>query len=95
MELGGQVVLQGLADGGHVEGVAEPVAVKDEVAAAVTAIDGVELSEVTAGPFDVIAKVQATNLDALGKLIVSRVQAVPGTLRTLTCPRPGPDRPDA
>ena len=64
-----------------------------EVAAAVTAIDGVELSEVTAGPFDVIAKVEASNLDALGRLIVSRVQAVPGTLRTLTCPRPGPDRP--
>ena len=66
-----------------------------EVAAAVIAIDGVELSEVTAGPFDVIAKVEAPNLDALGKLIVSRVQAVPGTLRTLTCPRPGPDRGDA
>jgi DNA-binding Lrp family transcriptional regulator len=65
-----------------------------EVAAAVTAIDGVELSEVTAGPFDVIAKVQAPSLDALGRLIVSRVQAVPGTLRTLTCPRPGPDRPE-
>jgi DNA-binding Lrp family transcriptional regulator len=63
-----------------------------EVAAAVTAIEGVELSEVTAGPFDVIAKVEASNLDALGRLIVSRVQAVPGTLRTLTCPRPGPDR---
>jgi hypothetical protein len=45
---------------------------------------------VTAGPFDVIAKVEASNLDALGRLIVSRVQAVPGTLRTLTCPRPDP-----
>jgi DNA-binding Lrp family transcriptional regulator len=66
-----------------------------EVAAAVTAIDGVDLSEVTAGPFDVIAKVQAPSLDALGRLIVSRVQAVPGTMRTLTCPRPGPDRPEA
>ena len=50
--------------------------------------------EVTAGPFDVIAKVEAASLDALGRLIVSRVQAVPGTLRTLTCPRPAPDRSD-
>src|SRR4029450_821022 len=85
-----------------------------EVAAAVTAIDGVELSDVTArpfgglprrhgadlsevpaGPFDVIAKVQAPNLDALRRLIVSRVQAVPGTLRTLTCPRPAPAPPGA
>jgi DNA-binding Lrp family transcriptional regulator len=59
-----------------------------EVAAAVAAIDGVELAEVTAGPFDVIAKVHARDLDTLGRLIVGRVQGVPGTLRTLTCPRP-------
>jgi DNA-binding Lrp family transcriptional regulator len=64
-----------------------------EVAAAVAAIDGVQLAEVTAGPFDVIAKVEAGSLDTLGKLIVSRVQAVPGTMRTLTCPRSGPDLP--
>src|SRR4029450_4159540 len=38
-----------------------------EVAAAVTAIDGVELSEVTAGPFDVIAKVQGPHLAAPGR----------------------------
>jgi DNA-binding Lrp family transcriptional regulator len=63
-----------------------------EVAAAVTAIDGVELAEVTAGPFDIVARVHARSLDELGMLIVSRVQAVPGTMRTLTCPRPGGGR---
>jgi DNA-binding Lrp family transcriptional regulator len=63
-----------------------------EVAAAVTAIDGVEQAEVTAGPFDVVAKVHAQTLDALGRLIVERLQSVPGTLRTLTCPRPSPSR---
>jgi hypothetical protein len=63
-----------------------------EVATAVAAIDGVELAEVTAGPFDVIAKVEARSLDMLGRLIVSRVQGVPGTMRTLTCPRPSPER---
>jgi DNA-binding Lrp family transcriptional regulator len=63
-----------------------------EVAAAVIAIDGVELAEVTAGPFDIVAKVRARSLDELGMLIVSRVQAVPGTMRTLTCPRPGAGR---
>jgi DNA-binding Lrp family transcriptional regulator len=64
------------------------VGVAGQVAAAVAAIDGVEFAEVTAGPFDVIARVHARSLDSLGRLIVSRVQAVPGTLRTLTCPRP-------
>jgi hypothetical protein len=62
------------------------------VAAAVAAIDGVELAEVTAGPFDVIAKIEARNLDTLGRMVVARVQAVPGTTRTLTCPRPNPER---
>jgi DNA-binding Lrp family transcriptional regulator len=63
-----------------------------EVAAAVSAIDGVELAEVTAGPFDIVAKVRARSLDELGRLIVSRVQGVPGTMRTLTCPRPSGGR---
>ena len=63
-----------------------------EVAAAVAAIDGVELAEVTAGPFDIVAKVRARSLDELGRLIVSRVQGVPGTMRTLTCPRPSAGR---
>jgi DNA-binding Lrp family transcriptional regulator len=66
------------------------VGMAGDVAAAVAAIDGVELAEVTAGPFDVIARVQARNLDTLGRLIVGRVQGVPGTVRTLTCPRPEP-----
>ena len=62
------------------------------VAAAVAAIDGVELAEVTAGPFDVIAKIEARNLDTLGRMVVARVQAVPGTTRTLPGPRPNPER---
>jgi hypothetical protein len=34
----------------------------------------------------VIARVEARNLDELGKLVVARVQAVDGITRTLTCP---------
>ena len=41
MQLGGQVVLEGLADGGHVDGVAEPVAVEVDVA-----VQGVDLPAV-------------------------------------------------
>ena len=39
-----------------------------------------------AGDQAVIARAEARNLDELGKLVVRRVQDVPGITRTLTCP---------
>jgi len=39
-----------------------------------------------AGPCDVIARAQARDIDELGKLAASRVQALDGVTRTLTCP---------
>jgi DNA-binding Lrp family transcriptional regulator len=57
-----------------------------EVAGAVGKIPGVSLADVVTGPYDVIARADAANIDALGKLIVARVQAVEGVSRTLTCP---------
>jgi hypothetical protein len=34
----------------------------------------------------VIIRVQAENVDALGKRVVSRIQLIAGVARTLTCP---------
>ena len=36
-------------------------------------------------PNDVTARVQASGLDELGRLIVFRIQALDGVTRTLTC----------
>ena len=55
------------------------------VAQALSGLDGVELAEDLAGPYDVIARVQAPSLDQLGRLVVSRIQLVHGVTRTLTC----------
>jgi DNA-binding Lrp family transcriptional regulator len=49
-------------------------------------IDGVDEAVVVTGPYDVIAHVTADEIDAIGKLVVSEVQNVPGVTRTLTCP---------
>jgi hypothetical protein len=46
---------------------------------------GSERAEDLAGPYDVIARVQARGLDQLGRLVVARIQAVDGVTRTLTC----------
>jgi DNA-binding Lrp family transcriptional regulator len=55
------------------------------VAQALSDLDGVQIAEDLAGPYDVIARVQARGLDQLGKLVASRIQLVDGVTRTLTC----------
>ena len=57
-----------------------------QVAAAVAEIDGVDAAEDVTGPYDVIVRAEARNVDELGKLVVARVQNIPGITRTLTCP---------
>ena len=57
-----------------------------EVAAAIADVKGVTLAEDVTGPYDVIVRAEAANVDELGKLVVARVQAVDGITRTLTCP---------
>jgi DNA-binding Lrp family transcriptional regulator len=49
-------------------------------------IAGAISADVVTGPYDVIARVEADTIDALGKLVVARIQAVKGITRTLTCP---------
>jgi DNA-binding Lrp family transcriptional regulator len=57
-----------------------------QVAKDIVKIEGVQQAEDVTGPYDVIARAEARNLDELGKLVVARVQVVDGITRTLTCP---------
>jgi DNA-binding Lrp family transcriptional regulator len=57
-----------------------------QVAKDIAEIPGVQQAEDVTGPYDVIARAEARNIDELGRLIVARVQAVDGITRTLTCP---------
>ena len=56
------------------------------VASTIAELVGVTQAEDVTGPYDVIVRAEAKNVDELGKLVVARVQAVPGITRTLTCP---------
>ena len=56
------------------------------VAAAIGGIEGVAQSEDVTGPYDVIVRAQAADMDELGRLVVARIQGVDGITRTLTCP---------
>src|SRR5690242_9541693 len=57
-----------------------------QVAEEVSGIEGVVSAEDVTGPYDVIARAEATSVDELGKMVVSRVQMIDGITRTLTCP---------
>lgn len=57
-----------------------------EVARRIAAIEGVTLAEDVTGPYDVIVRAEATNVDDLGRLVVAQIQGVTGITRTLTCP---------
>ena len=56
------------------------------VAKSIQEIKGVTNAEDVTGPYDVIVRAEARNVDELGKLVVARVQSVEGITRTLTCP---------
>ena len=55
------------------------------VAEGIANISGVTMAEDVTGPYDVIARVEARNVDELGKLVIAKIQDVPGITRTLTC----------
>lgn len=57
-----------------------------QVAAAIAEIEGVISAEDVTGPYDVIVRSEAATVDELGKLVVARIQSLPGITRTLTCP---------
>ncbi len=62
------------------------VGMANEVALAAAKIEGVAASDDVTGPYDVVVRAEAANVDELGRMVVSRIQAIPGITRTLTCP---------
>jgi DNA-binding Lrp family transcriptional regulator len=57
-----------------------------QVAKDVAEIKGVTAADDVTGPYDVIVRAEARNVDELGKLVVAQIQSVEGITRTLTCP---------
>ena len=57
-----------------------------QVAKDIIDITGVQQAQAVTGPYDVIVRAEAQDIDELGQLVVARVQAVAGITRTLTCP---------
>jgi DNA-binding Lrp family transcriptional regulator len=56
------------------------------VAREISGMQGVTLSEDVTGPYDVIVRAEARDIDEMGRMVVAQVQGVDGITRTLTCP---------
>jgi DNA-binding Lrp family transcriptional regulator len=57
-----------------------------DVAEQISKISGVAQAEDVTGPYDVIVRASADNVDELGRLVAGQIQSVEGITRTLTCP---------
>jgi DNA-binding Lrp family transcriptional regulator len=57
-----------------------------DVTMAVASMPGVSSVSAVNGPYDVIAKAEAADVDELGNAIVAKLQVLEGVTRTLTCP---------
>ena len=56
------------------------------VAAALRDVPGVSETTSVAGPYVVIARAKARDIDELARLVAFRVQALDGVTRTMSCP---------
>ncbi|GAB98016.1 DNA-binding Lrp family transcriptional regulator [Kineosphaera limosa] len=56
-----------------------------KVAAAFSAMTGVMSASEVTGPYDLIVRIAADDLESLGEFVLDRIQTVEGITRTLTC----------
>ncbi|MCC7130221.1 MAG: hypothetical protein B6D39_13185 [Anaerolineae bacterium UTCFX2] len=48
-------------------------------------LDGILKANMTFGPYDVVAEMEASDINHLGKMVASEIQPIPGVIDTLTC----------
>ena len=62
-----------------------------DVADALRSLPGVRTVDAVTGPYDIIAVVEAPDLNAVGELVTSQVHTINGIVRTVTCLSVGGD----
>jgi DNA-binding Lrp family transcriptional regulator len=56
-----------------------------EVVRQLRRVDGVVEATMTFGPYDAVAVVEGQDVQAVGKILASGIQPLPGVTQTLTC----------
>ena len=56
-----------------------------EVARTLRQVGGIKSVDVVTGPYDVIAVVEANDINSIGDLVTGQVHTISGVVRTVTC----------
>lgn len=56
-----------------------------EVVKSLTRLENIVEANMTFGPYDAVAVIEADDLAKVGSIIYSEIQPIPGVLETLTC----------
>ena len=56
-----------------------------DVVAALRSVHEIASVDAVTGPYDIIAVIEASDLNSVGNAVTSRVHVVPGIVRTVTC----------
>ena len=56
-----------------------------EVITSIKQLAGIKSVDTVTGPYDIIAVVEAQNLNEIGDLVTGKIHPIPGISRTVTC----------
>ena len=56
-----------------------------EVVGSLRNIQSMKAVDVVTGPYDIIAVMEANDLNTIGEMVTNHVHVIPGVLRTVTC----------
>jgi DNA-binding Lrp family transcriptional regulator len=56
-----------------------------EVADSLKAVGGMQSVDVVTGPYDVIAVIDAPDINTMGALVTEKIHTISGVVRTVTC----------
>ena len=56
-----------------------------DVMGSLSGVSGMEAVDAVTGPYDIIAVVNAADLNSIGELVTDKVHTIGGVLRTVTC----------
>ena len=57
-----------------------------DVARAIRELPGITAADDVTGPYDIVVRAEAADLDSLGRTVLSQIQVIGGITRTVTCP---------
>lgn len=56
-----------------------------EVANVLKAVQHMQSVDVVTGPYDIIALLEAEDINSIGDIVTSQVHVIPGVVRSITC----------